>query len=57
MSPTLFNVLVGAVVQKWLTDVMNDMAIANTGLQSDNIGRLASLLYANNGAIGSKDHE
>ena len=36
---------------------MDNMTIANTGLQGDNVGRLSSLFYANNGAIGSKDHE
>ena len=36
---------------------MDDMTIANTGLQGDNVGRLASLFYANDGAIGSKDHK
>ena len=57
VSPTLFNVLTDAVVRKWWVDVMDDMTIANTGLQGDNVGCLASLLYANNSAIGSKDHE
>ena len=57
MSPTLFNVLVDAVVRKWWADVMDDMTIANTGLQGDNAGRLASLFYADDGAIGSKDHD
>ena len=33
------------------------MTIANTKLQGDNVGRLASLFYAGDGAIGSKDHE
>ena len=57
VSPTLFNVPVDAVVRKWWAGVMDDMTIANTGLQGDNVGRLASLFYTNDGAIGSKDHE
>ena len=57
VSPTLFNVLVDAVVRKWWVDVMNDMTIASTGLQGDDAGRLASLFYADDNAIGSKDHE
>ena len=57
MSPTLFNVLVDAVVRKWLADVMDDMTAANSGLQGDDVGRLSSLFYANDGAIGSLDHE
>ena len=36
---------------------MDDMTITNTGLQGDDVGRLASLFYADNGAIGSKDHK
>ena len=32
MSPTLFNVLVNAVVRKWLADVMEDMTTINVGL-------------------------
>ena len=36
---------------------MNDMIITNTGLQGDEVGRLASLFYADDGAIGSRDHE
>ena len=36
---------------------MDDMTIANSGLQGDNVSYLASLFYNNNGAIGSKDHE
>ena len=36
---------------------MDDMTIANTGLQGDDVGRLASLFYANDGAIRSKDHK
>ena len=57
MSSTLFNVLVDAVVRKWWADVMDDMTIANSGLQGDDAGRLASLFYANDGAIRSKDYE
>ena len=55
--PTLFNVLVDAVVRKWLADVMEDMTAANTGLQGDNVGHLSSLFYADDGVIGSLDHE
>ena len=57
MSPTLFNVLVDAVVRKWLVDVMDDMTLANAGFQSDDVGRLSSLFCADDGAIGSLDHE
>ena len=57
MSPTLFNILIDAVVRKWLADVMDVMTTANTGLQGDNVGRMSSLFYANNCAIGSLDHE
>ena len=42
MSSTLFNVLADAVVRKWLADVMDDMTIANTGLQSDDVGQMAT---------------
>ena len=41
VSPTLFNLLVDAVVRKWWEDIMDDMIIANTGLQGDDTGRLA----------------
>ena len=36
---------------------MEDMTIASTGLQGDDAGRMASLLYADNGTIGSLDDE
>ena len=42
VSPTLFNVLVDAVVRKWWADVMDDTTIANTGLQGGDAGSLAS---------------
>ena len=51
MSPTFFNVLVDAVVRKWLADVMDDIESAIEGLQGDDASRMASLFYANNGAI------
>ena len=57
VSPTFFNVLVNAVVRKWWIDVMDDMTTANTGLQGDNVGRMTSLFYADDGAIESKDHK
>ena len=57
VSPILFNVLVDAVVRKWLADVMDNMAAANSGLQADNVGCVSSLFYADDGAIGSLDHE
>ena len=57
MSPTLFNVLVDAVVRKWLADVMEDMSTAHPGFQGADVGRLSSLFYADNGAIGSLDPE
>ena len=57
VSPTLFNILVDAVVRKWLVDTMDDMTTASAVLQGDNVGRMSSLFYAHNGAIGSLDHE
>ena len=33
------------------------MTTANSGLQGDDVGCMSSLFYADNGAIGSKDHE
>ena len=57
MSPTLFNVLVDAVVQKWLVDVMDNITTAIAGLQGDDVGCMSSLFNANDGAIGSLDHE
>ena len=45
------------LVWKWLADIMNEMTTANSGLQGDNVGRMSSLFYANDGAIGSLDHE
>ena len=55
--PTLFNVLVDTVVRKWWADVMDEMATVNSGLQGDDVGCMSSLFNANDGAIGSKDHE
>ena len=57
VSPTLCNLLVGALVQKWWTDIIEDMTTANSGLQGNIIGHMSSLFYADDGAIGSKDHE
>ena len=57
MSPTLFNKLVDTVVRKWLTDVIDNMTTASAGLQDDNVGCMSSLFYANDGVIGSLDHE
>ena len=57
MSPALFNILADAVVRKWLVDVMDDMTTTGAGLQGDNVGHMSSLFYANNGTIGSLDHE
>ena len=57
VSPILFNILVDTVVRKWLIDVMDDITAAIAGLQSDDVGRMSSLFYANDGAIRSKDHE
>ena len=58
MSPNLFNILVDAVVRKWLVDVMDDIDTANDeGLQGDDVSRMTSLFYADDGAIGSLDHE
>ena len=36
---------------------MDDMTAANAGFQGDNVGCLSSLFYANDGAIGSLDHD
>ena len=57
MYHTLFNVLVDAVVRKWLADVMDNMTAANLGLQGDDVGCLSSLFYADDSAIRSLDHE
>ena len=57
VSLNLFNILVDAVVRKWLADIMDDMTTASTGLQGDDVGRISSLLYTNDGAIGCLDHE
>ena len=57
VSPTLFNVLVDAVVRKWLADVMEDMTATNAGFQGADIGWLFSLFYADDGAIRSLDPE
>ena len=57
MSPTFFNVLVDAVVRKWLADVMDNMTTVSAGLRGGDVGRMSSLFYANDGAIGSLDHE
>ena len=57
MSPTLFNALVDGVVRKWLVDVMDDITAAISGLQGDDVDCMSSLFYADDGAIGSKDHE
>ena len=54
---TLLNMLVDAVVRKWLADVMDDIESAIEGLQGDDASRMASLFYADDGAIGSLDHE
>ena len=58
MSPTLFNILVNAVVRKWLADVMDNINTANSeGLQGDDVSCMTSLFYTDDGAIGSLDHE
>ena len=57
VSPTLFNILLDTVVRKWLVDVMDDMTTARADLWGDNIGCMSSLFYANDGAIGSLNHE
>jgi len=57
ISPIIFNILVDAVVQKWYADVMEDMTSAITGLEGAAIRDRASLFYADDGAIGSRDPE
>ena len=57
MFPTLFNVIVDAVIRKWYTDVMDAVTAVNIGLSGDKFGRLASLFYTDDGAVGSLDHE
>ena len=57
VSPTLSNVFVDVVVRKWLADVMDNITAAFSGLQCADIGRMSSLFYADDGAIGSKNHE
>ena len=54
MPPTLFNVIVDAVIRKFYTDVMDNIIAANTGLSGDNVSCLTSLLYADDGAVGSR---
>ena len=57
MSPTLFHILVDAVVRKWLAGVMDDMTTASSGLQGDDVSCMFSLFYADNGGIKSLGHE
>lgn len=53
MSITLINILVDAVVRKYLADIMDDMTIASTGLRGDNDGDLSLLLYVYASGTGS----
>ena len=57
MFPTMFNVLVDAVMRKWLTDVMDNITVAITELQGDDVSGISSLFYANDSTIGSKIHK
>ena len=57
MSPALFNIILKAVIQKWYVDVMDDVTAVNAGLSGEDVGRLTSLFYANDGAVGSLDPE
>ena len=55
MSPTLFNVIVDAVIWQWYEDVVEDITTKNKSLGCNNIDYLASLFYADDGAVGSLD--
>ena len=57
VPPTISNILVDVLVRKWLADVMDSMTTVSSGLQGDDMGRMSSLFYADNSAIGSLDHE
>ena len=54
--PTFFNVFVDTVVRKWLADVLDNRESTIKELQGDDVSRMASLFYADDGAIGSLDH-
>ena len=38
VSPTLFNVIVDAMIREWYADVMDNVTAGNTGLSGDNVG-------------------
>lgn len=57
VSPTLFNVIMDAVIWKLNVDVMEDVTVENTGLSGDNICCLVSLFYVGDGAFGSLNLE
>ena len=57
ISPILFNILVDAVGRKWYADVMEDVTSAVAGLEGDAIRERASLFFADDAAIGSRDPE
>ena len=54
ISPTLFNILVDAVVRKWLADTLDDPEVAISGLQGASGGKVA-VFYADDGMVGSTD--
>jgi hypothetical protein len=56
ISPTLFNILVDAVVRKWLADILEDLEVAISGLQDAVEGKIA-LFCADDGMVGSDDPE
>ena len=51
--PIIFNILVDVVVQKWYANVMEDMALAITGLEGDVIREQPILLYIDGCASGA----
>ena len=54
---TFFNILVDAMIKikKWYVDVMDDTMFANTDLYDTVVGTKSSLLYVDNGTVGSLD--
>jgi hypothetical protein len=53
MSPTIFNIVVDAVVRQWLSQVCND-AVAMNGLDYE-VGEKCVLFYADDGLVAAMD--
>ena len=47
ISPTLFNLIIGKVVWKWLAMMVEDQLVAQEGLVIE-VGRCMGLFYADN---------